>query len=254
MFLIFHFYDFFSQESFFNNLLSKILIIMKMQLQIANPTILLIFLFSLIISTTSSAKCVYNKPLKIKTMEMGNMLAWSTAQEVDVQMFVIQKSSNGIDFKRIGDVKGSGHTNKNTAYRFLDFSLPETKNYYRLLHYAADGSFTISETFLLEQSSKKDWMVESVSSTLTNKALHLTVDSRKPTSISFEVKNKSGKVIQRGTKQMKVGDNVISINCDTFINGQYDVVLKANNRNAKITVQKVSEREMPPLEYVAMNR
>jgi len=221
---------------------------MKSQLKFAIRTVLPMLFFSLVISNTTSAKCVYLQPLKIKAMELGNMLAWSTTEEQDLQMFVIQKSINGIDFKRVGDVKGSGFSSSTQTYRFLDFSLPEKKTYYRMLHYASDGSFTISETFFIDQSPNQNWVVSSVNSTLTNEELGLTIKSKVATTVSYKVKSKSGRVVMTGKKELTKGNNELNINCKAFAEGQYDVVIKSGRDRAAISIKKVTAREMPTLE------
>ena len=182
-------------------------------------------------------------------MGMGNMLSWKTTEEADIQTFVIQRSTNGIDFKNAGDVKGAGYSTSVTSYRFLDLVKAGEKTYYRLLHYSADGSFTISETFFLEQSKNSNWTVASVNSTLTNDQLFVTVSAKKAMTLDFEVRNKSGRVVKKGTQKITAGNNSIKISCKAFSTGAYNVILKNGTKHSKITIKKVSEREMPNLEY-----
>lgn len=226
---------------------------MSLQPMFAIRNVFLMIIFSLIISSTTTAKCIYLKPLKIKTMELGNMLSWSTTEEGDIKMFVIEKSLNGIDFKRVGDVKGSGYSTSIKHYRFLDFALPEKKTYYRMLHYATDGSFTISETFFIDQSPNQNWSVSSVNSTLTNEELGLTLKSKVSKTVFYEVKSKTGQVVKTGEKNLVKGNNVITINCHAFAEGQYDVVIKSGRERASIAVKKVNAQKMPKLEYAVVN-
>lgn len=222
---------------------------MKKQLNLASVKILFIFVFSIGFASLAKAKCVYLKPLNIKKMGMGNMLSWKTTEEADIQAFVIQRSTNGIDFKNAGDVKGAGYSTKVTAYRFLDLVQTGTTTYYRLLHYAADGSFTISETFFLDQNKNSNWMMTSVNSTITNDELNVTISAKKSMTVNYEVINKSGRVVKKGTQKINAGKNSIKINCKAFSNGAYNVVLKNGNKNSNITIKKVTARDMPELEY-----
>lgn len=227
---------------------------MKKQFKFASVKVLFIFIFSIGFANLATAKCVYLKPLNIKKMGMGNMLSWETTEEADIKTFVIQRSTNGIDFKNAGDVKGAGYSTKITAYRFLDLVKTGEKTYYRLLHYAADGSFTISETFFLEQNKNSNWTVASVNSTITNDELYVTVSAKKSMTVSFEVINKSGQVVKKGTQKISTGNNSIKINCKAFSTGTYNVVLKNGNKNSNITIKKVSARDMPVLEYSVVRR
>jgi len=181
------------------------------------------------------------------------MLSWETTEEADIQSFVIQRSTNGIDFKKAGDVKGAGYSTSVTSYRFLDLVKTGEKTYYRLLHIAADGSFTISETFFMEQSNNANWMVSSVNSTLTSDNLDVTVSAKKSMTVNYEVKNQSGRVVKKGTQKISAGKSSIKINCKAFSKGAYNVILKNGNKNSNITIKKVSLREMPRIEYSVVN-
>ncbi len=76
------------------------------------------------------------------TKQPGKMarLQWSTATEVGFSKFIIEKSSNGIDFTSIGAELGKGD---NSAYQF-DNALWEGVNYYRLRMVDMDGTFSYS--------------------------------------------------------------------------------------------------------------
>jgi hypothetical protein len=222
---------------------------MKKQLKFASVKLLFIFIFSIGFASLATAKCVYLKPLNIKKMGMGNMLSWETTEEADIKTFVIQRSTNGIDFKSAGDVEGAGYSTKVTSYRFLDLVKTGEKIYYRLLHYAADGSFTISETFFLGQCNNTNLAVASVNSTITNDKLNVTVSAKKSMTVNFEVRNTSGRVVKKGSQKIKAGKSSININCKSFSKGAYNVVLKNGNKNSNITIKKVSAREMPQIEY-----
>ena len=186
---------------------------MKKQFNFASVKVLFLFIFSIGFASLATAKCVYLKPMNIKKMGMGYMLSWETTEEADIQSFVIQRSTNGIDFKNAGDVKGAGYSTKVTSYRFLDLIQTGKKTYYRLLHYSADGSFTISETFLLEQNKNSNFTVASVNSTITTNELNLTVSTKRSMTIEFEVVNKNGRVVKEGSQKVNAGKSSININC-----------------------------------------
>jgi len=222
---------------------------MKKQFNFASVKVLFIFIFCVGFASLATAKCVYLKPMNIKKMGMGYMLSWETTEETDIQSFVIQRSSNGINFKTAGDVKGTGYSTKVTSYRFLDLVKTGKKTCYRLLHYAADGSFTISETFFLEQKNNSNFTVASVNSAITNDALNLTIAAKKSMTIDFEVVSQSGRVVKKGSQTVDAGKDSININCKAFSTGAYNVVLKNGSKNSNITIKKVSARDMPQLEY-----
>ncbi|RSK24736.1 T9SS type A sorting domain-containing protein [Hymenobacter metallilatus] len=70
------------------------------------------------------------------------LLTWSTAQELNNDRFEVERSLNGVDFEKIGTVKGQGTTSVATAYRFADAGAARLSSkilYYRLHQVDLDG-------------------------------------------------------------------------------------------------------------------
>lgn len=74
------------------------------------------------------------------------LLKWSTASEKNNNYFSIEKSYNGIDFFKIGEISGAGYSNIITHYTFIDETPIYGLNYYRLKQTDFDGQFSYSET------------------------------------------------------------------------------------------------------------
>ena len=217
--------------------------------------IAIVLIVSFILSSFSAnASCIYLNPIKIKPMEVGNLISWTTTQEVDNQYFVIEKSKDGIDFTKVGDVKGAGFSNTAHTYRFLDFALGEVKLFYRLLHYSSDGEYTVTETFSLERVNTNNLMITSMNSAITARNLNLSIKSKVNATAFFEIKNYQGTVVKKGNKNLESGLNVLSFNLMDLKMGKYELVLNANGEKERILIRKVSTTEMPKLEYVVKKR
>lgn len=67
-------------------------------------------------------------------------LNWSTASELNNDYFTIEKSNNGRDFVRLGEVAGNGTTNLQVNYSFTDSSPYLGLSYYRLSQTDYDGT------------------------------------------------------------------------------------------------------------------
>lgn len=63
-------------------------------------------------------------------------LSWKTASETNNSHFEIEKSLNGIDFNKIGDIKAKGAGD----YFYIDASPLIGDNYYKLMQYDLDGT------------------------------------------------------------------------------------------------------------------
>ena len=70
----------------------------------------------------------------------GIELRWSTATELDNDRFIIERSSDGVDFQPIGQMPGAGTTHSQTDYFHLDPDPVPGINYYRLVQIDLDGA------------------------------------------------------------------------------------------------------------------
>jgi hypothetical protein len=73
------------------------------------------------------------------------ILTWKTSQENEIDLFIVERSTNNQDFTKIGEVTPKG---SNSEYRYVDSELAGVKSiyYYRLRVRNKDGSFQLSES------------------------------------------------------------------------------------------------------------
>jgi len=69
---------------------------------------------------------------------------WTTASEENNDYFIVQKSTDNINFEEIDMVKGAGNSNTILKYQSLDYNLGEGTTYYRLKQVDYDSKFSIS--------------------------------------------------------------------------------------------------------------
>lgn len=82
-----------------------------------------------------------------KTVQSTNSLMWKTRTEINNQGFDIERSSDGVNFDKLGFVKAKG---QNSTYEFMD-NAPLSISYYRLRQKDIDGVETLSKTITLKQ-------------------------------------------------------------------------------------------------------
>ncbi|MEX1188601.1 MAG: DUF2341 domain-containing protein [Bacteroidia bacterium] len=71
-------------------------------------------------------------------------LKWLTANEVDNDLFTIERSQNGIEFKEIGTKPGAGNSNEVISYKYRDNSPEMGTNYYRVKLTSSSGAVEYS--------------------------------------------------------------------------------------------------------------
>ncbi|MFB9862369.1 T9SS type A sorting domain-containing protein [Rufibacter immobilis] len=72
-------------------------------------------------------------------------LAWSTASEINNDRFEIERSTNGKDFVKVGEVKGMGNSSALVDYTYSDRNTTSGTVYYRLRQVDYDAAFEYSK-------------------------------------------------------------------------------------------------------------
>lgn len=80
-------------------------------------------------------------------------LEWQTAQEVNNEMFKIVKSTDGTNWRVIGQLNGAINSNTLIDYQFVDKSPVNGNNYYRLVQQDLDGQSTNSQIIQVDFNS-----------------------------------------------------------------------------------------------------
>ena len=104
------------------------------------------------VTSITESVTTYNAPLPLTLLGFDCLkrekqidLVWSTSSEVNSSHFEIERSGNGYDFKKIGEVICFGNSNSEIDYEFSDFEpLPKT-SYYRLKQVDYDEKYEYSK-------------------------------------------------------------------------------------------------------------
>jgi uncharacterized repeat protein (TIGR01451 family) len=131
-------------------------------------------------------------------------LDWKTASEQNSKDFVVQHSTNGLDWKNVCTVAAAGNSNSLRKYRFVHQSPVTGTNYYRLLQRDLDGKYQYSHVQTVRLSANSERLLI-LSNPVVNGMLEVNV--REVTNISL--KTMGGTVLLR--KQLLPGRNQIDI-------------------------------------------
>lgn len=202
---------------------------------------------------SSNAEVTYAKTLNGREHQIGSLLNWSTATEFNNQVFIIEKSVNGIDFQAIGEVEAVGNASSERGYRFLDVGASDKNTYYRLRQVDMDGTASFSETIKITKKLSNNFMVMAMSNTVTNSTFDISIDATIDNEIAYIVKNRQGEVVIESKEELFFGINEISINLTDEAEGTYFVILKVKDEVEKLVIRKVDD-EIKAKENVASKR
>ncbi len=88
----------------------------------------------------------------VQIQENDALLNWITASELNNDVFVIERSSDGLAYFGVGQVRGAGTTRKFQEYSYRDQDIIEKFSdqvFYRLKQIDFDGAFTYSDIVIL---------------------------------------------------------------------------------------------------------
>jgi hypothetical protein len=88
-----------------------------------------------------------------QTSAAGNVLRWTTASETSSDYFEVERSANGEEFTKIGQLAAAGTTTATHGYQFTDATATAT-SYYRLRQVDFDGTASYSPVVTLAASPR----------------------------------------------------------------------------------------------------
>jgi hypothetical protein len=72
------------------------------------------------------------------------LLQWTTLQETNTDKFVIERSTDGLNYESIGTLAANGNTTTVSKYQFTDKQMATGINYYRIKTMDKDAKFLLS--------------------------------------------------------------------------------------------------------------
>lgn len=106
-------------------------------------------------------------------------LHWATATEINNDYFAIERSEDGTNFYEIGRVNGSGSTNQQIDYTFIDKFPFSSTEYYRLKQVDYDGDFEHFEVLRIDTQRESAHVTLHVFPTIVENG-NLTIKSNQP--------------------------------------------------------------------------
>ncbi len=147
------------------------------------------------------------------------LLNWQTATEINNDRFEIERSADGINFIKIGQVAGAGNSNSLLSYQYYDDQPMKGNNFYRLKQVDKDDKHDYSVTKKVDFKTSFYWQV------LNNptKGSPIIVKTSELNSV-ISIFDGSGKKM----KDIVVANNTANIPVDRLPAGVYIIVMHKN--------------------------
>jgi hypothetical protein len=164
-----------------------------------------------------------------------NLLKWTTASERNNDYFLMERSTDGINFESFGsEIKGQGTVVKYTDYTAVDENPLPGATYYRFKQVDFDGEFTYSDVIVLNRDIANIGALRTYPNPFEdNVKFQFNLSKGQEVVISFT--DQLGKVVYSEIFQCSKGSNKIDLNT-LFNSGIY--IVKAQSMNGELNQSK----------------
>lgn len=192
-----------------------------------------------VISSLSVPLPVEISEMDVKCVSKGNLISWTTASENNSDFFIIEKSSNGIDFIDIAHVNAAGNSKNNLNYSYIDNNLSEntqTLVYYRIKEVDIYGNV---KKYKILQSSNCKTTESTINITNTiNGEVFITINSAMPSSYTIQLYNLLGQPVLTEQFSVNKGLNKSKLDTHYLLQSVYMISVEGNGiiKNQKVVI------------------
>ncbi|HRO43213.1 MAG TPA: T9SS type A sorting domain-containing protein [Flavipsychrobacter sp.] len=158
-----------------------------------------------------------NNPLPIKLISFDAtangkdaQLNWQTSSEENTEKFVIERSTDGIAFEKVGELKGKGNHYDLNNYSFIDRNVgfSNTKVQYRLRMIEFDGRVNFSNVRTVRFGAEN--IIISVQPNPFREKLTVTYNATTEETITINISDLQGKIISQQSMKVLPGINELT--------------------------------------------
>ncbi len=162
-------------------------------------------------------------------------LRWTTANEQACDVYEIERSTDGMNFEKIGSV--TGNPGYNNHYNYED-NIAGSALYYRIKVNSISGNILYSNVVLLKSVNMNLKEIRLMQNPVTGNTIQLQTNMQETGELIFVLNDLSGKKIMSQTKIINVGINQLNLSLPTTCrNGIY--VLRIHGMGIKKNIKLV---------------
>lgn len=164
-------------------------------------------------------------------------LNWSTTAEINNDYFVIEKSTDAINFFPIATVQGNGNSNSFISYSHTDPNPNVATTYYRLKQVDFNGTFEYFDVIASTCTSDNSFIVNQI--ILNENVFQFNVTTTENEKLNIYLYDYRGRLITNETKIVNKGVNQLNLNKLNLSNSIYmlNIVGEKNHYSTKVFKQ-----------------
>jgi hypothetical protein len=150
-----------------------------------------------------------------------NVLTWVTESEINNSHFIVEKSTDAINYVYMDRVEGSGNTNTPKNYGAVDEN-PAAATYYKLKQFDFNGEYSEFGPILISNNDIDELSVQNLYPNPADESFFVDVFSKNKVNVDLYVIDAYGRIVY--TKPLTVeGLNTITVESLTWASGVYTV-------------------------------
>lgn len=162
-------------------------------------------------------------------------LNWQTASEQNNARFDILRSTDGINFIKIGQKAGAGNSSSTQNYSYLDTKPVSGTSYYALKQYDLNGNSKQYDAVPVKFNLSSNL----ITATATSSGIKVSVNAEKGEKASLSIYDISGTRLADSQVDLNQGFNEVEVNSFNLVSGKlYLVKLKTATQNQTVKVIK----------------
>lgn len=184
-------------------------------------------------------------PIELKNFDCGYKgnavdVTWITASEINNDYFTIEHGTDGVNYEKIGQVRGSGNSTSDIAYKFTDKTPENGYNYYRLIQTDYDGtSKTYGPVYVKINNVFREFDIADVGPNPFQNRLSVGFNIDKPGLVTLTLLNSAGSIFRTEQIKSTAGFNSFEIsNLDNLPAGIYYAMLITNGEKKIVKLLK----------------
>jgi len=160
-----------------------------------------------------------------EAMPNGNQLKWITATEINNAYFTINTSKDGLHFKKLTTLNGTGNSNTHKAYNFLDRAATAGITYYQLIQTDFDGTTTTAGYVEVERGEATNFNTINLYPNPVNEQLTIQINQNTNEFVNISLTNLQGQLMFNKVYDAQVGSNELQLNTESLSKGIYVVAI-----------------------------
>lgn len=203
--------------------------------------ILLFVLIGLCSLQVQAQNVVFQQELTGEVFPIGHLLRWQTSYEAPGVSFVLEKSTDGINFLEIAKLSGKGGSSIQNDYQYLSPDVVDVLNYYRLRVLRTNQAAVFSSIVSMKNNTANQFAILRYSDILPTASFDVEIQGRTRGFLQWTIRHLNQPVEDQGQWMMDNGVNNYSLDLTSMPEGPYQLSIQFGEEKETLTIRKVTE-------------